>query len=202
MLTISKPVTQIVICCSTSQKRPTIPIYSTTMFVFLNLCHLGGQLRLHRLSCPCAGSAHQNLHERGNLALRKPRKHRYHSLLRILSSLFFPAGRQRSHDASLRLHSHLDGLVQLAPGSLGSLPESPRAFGERYVSLAAPLPAVLRQFAAERPSFRRRASADLRHDLRAARRRERILRAVPGSRRVSPFPRRSTTRTSSCTPVW
>ena len=179
MLTISKPVTQIVICCSTSQKRPTIPISSTTMFVFLNLCHLGGQLRLHRLSCPCAGSAHQNLHERGNLALRKPRKHRYHSLLRILSSLFFLVGRQRSHDAPLRLHSHLDGLVQLAPGSPSALPEPSRALGERHVSLPAPLPAVLRESAAERSALRRCAASDFSHRLRAPRRRERILHSLP-----------------------
>ena len=117
-------------------------------------------------------------------------------------SPLLPLGRQRSHDAPLRLHSHLDGLVQLAPGSLSALSESSRALGERHVSLPAPLPAILRESSAERSALRRRAASDFSHRLRAPRRRERILHSLPRSRRVSTFPRRSTTRTSSSTPAW
>ena len=114
----------------------------------------------------------------------------------------FLLGRQRPHDAPLRLHSHLDGLVQLAPGSPSALSEPSRPLGERHVSLPAPLSAVLRESAAERSALRRRAAADLPHRLCAPRRRERILRSLPRSRRVSTFPRRSTTRTSSSIPAW
>ena len=111
-------------------------------------------------------------------------------------------GRQRSHDAPLRLHSHLDGLVQLAPGSPSALSEPSRALGGRHVSLPAPLSAVLRESSAERSALRRRAASDFSHRLRAPRRRERILHSLPRSRRVSTFPRRSTTRTSSSIPAW
>ena len=124
--------------------------------------------------------------------------HCYVPILPLISLV----GRQGPHDAPLRLHSHLDGLVQLAPGGLSALPEPSRTLGERHVSLPAPLSAVLRESSAERSALRRRAAADLPHRLRAPRRRERILRPLPRSRRVSTFPRRSTTRTSSSIPVW
>ena len=111
------------------------------------------------------------------------------------------AGRKGSHDAPLRLHPNLAGLVQFSPGSVGALSESSRSPRERHVSFPAPLSPVLRQSAAERSALRRCAAPHVGYRFGAARSGERRVHAVPRSRAVSTFPRRSTTKTSSSTPA-